>query len=236
MSGSIEAKKSAGYAAVDNYVETGMRVGLGTGSTVVFALERLGEKLKKGILRDILAVVTSMETHLACQELSIPIADLGDPRISGELDLAIDGADEVDPGHNLIKGGGGALLPEKVVAHASAKYVVVVDPSKLKDTLGNGFPVPIEVLPSAWALVKSRVEAMGASVNFRLSGGKRGPVITDNGNFLMDAHFFNPVNPKEMEERLAMIPGLLESGFFTGLKPIVLVGEEGGKIVTRVPV
>jgi ribose 5-phosphate isomerase A len=110
MSGSIEAKKSAGYAAVDNYVETGMRVGLGTGSTVVFALERLGEKLKKGILRDILAVVTSMETHLACQELSIPIADLGDPRISGELDLAIDGADEVDPGHNLIKGGGGSPL------------------------------------------------------------------------------------------------------------------------------
>jgi len=223
-------KQGAGWEAVDRYVKSGMKLGMGTGSTTFYALERLGEKLAKGELKDILVVPTSVETHLECQRLGIPLTDLGDPKIRGVLDLAIDGADEIDPQGNLIKGGGGALLQEKVVAHSALKFVVVADDSKKVEHLGTGFPLPLEVLSFAWPRVQKALEDWGAELRLRQGTGKRGPVVTDNGNYLMDVLFHQPIDPPEMESRLSLIPGLLENGLFTGLNPIIILGDSQGKV------
>lgn len=225
-------KKFVGFAAAEEYIKSGMKVGLGTGTTAIWCARRVGELLKQGKIANILAVPTSTQTELECQQLGIPLRTLNDPDIGGELDIAIDGADEVDPDLCLTKGGGGALLIEKIVAYAAKQFIVVIDASKLVSHLGITFPIPIEVLRQGRLPVSRACEALGAKAEVRMAVKKMGPVITDNGNILLDLTFSHPFDPKEMEKALQLIPGVLGNGIFARVQPIVMVGHPDGKIET----
>ena len=225
-----EMKKQVGYAAVDEFVTSGMKVGLGTGSTAVWVVRRLGELLEAGKLKGILAVATSSQTEIECQAAGIPLRSLNDPDIAGSLDLAIDGADEVDEELNLTKGGGGALLIEKIVAYSAKTFIVVVDSSKLVKDLGLGFPVPTEVLREARLPAAKACADLGAEALLRMAVKKMGPVITDNGNILLDLKFAQPFHPRDMETALSLIPGVLGNGIFSRNVTEVLVGHPSGRI------
>jgi ribose 5-phosphate isomerase A len=225
-----EIKMRAGYAAVDEFVTSGMKVGLGTGSTAVWAVRRLGELLTSGRLADILAVATSSQTEIECQAAGIPLRSLNDPQIAGGLDLAIDGADEVDENLNLTKGGGGALLIEKIVAYSAKKFIVVVDSSKLVKDLGLAFPVPVEVLREARVSAANAFAELGAQAQLRMAVKKMGAVITDNGNIILDLKFARPFNPEEMESALSRVPGVLGNGVFSRNVTAVLAACPDGRI------
>ncbi|MFQ3621570.1 MAG: ribose 5-phosphate isomerase A, partial [Spirochaetales bacterium] len=158
----INIKKEVGYAAADTYIKSGMKIGLGTGTTAIWCARRVAELISQGKLTNLLAVPTSTQTEYECQQLGIPLRTLNDPDIGGELDLSIDGADEVDETLCLTKGGGGALLIEKIVAYASKQYVVVIDTSKLVSHLGISFPIPLEVLRPGRVPVAKACEKLGA--------------------------------------------------------------------------
>jgi ribose 5-phosphate isomerase A len=226
-------KEAAGKAAVDALVKSGMKLGLGTGSTAIYAVRRVGELLALGTLRDISAFATSFQTEIECEKLGIPVYSLNSKELSGGLDLTIDGADEVDPQNRLIKGGGGAMLIEKLAAYSSALFAVIVDESKLTQNLGAGFPVPVEVIPSARVQVARVFEKLGASVILREALRKAGPVITDHGNLILDIRFGSPVDPVLMEAEFNKIPGVVENGFFTGNIPVVYIAHSNGTIETR---
>ncbi len=225
-----QIKERVGSRAVDDYVTSGMKIGLGTGSTAVWAVRRLGELLAKGALKDILAVPTSSQTIMECQDLGIPLRSVNDPEVSGELDLTIDGADEVDSSLFCTKGGGGALLIEKIVAYSSKRFIIVIDENKIVSNLGLKFPVPVEVVREARVPATKAMEHLGARVEVRMALKKMGPVITDNGNIILDIRFDGPIDPMEMEQELNHIPGVVENGLFTRIKPIVLVGTTSGKV------
>ncbi|MCL1817281.1 MAG: ribose-5-phosphate isomerase RpiA [Spirochaetaceae bacterium] len=225
-----ETKKQVGYAAADEFVKSGMKIGLGTGSTAVWALRRVGELLAAGKLTGIRAVATSLQTEMECQAAGIPLRSLCDPEISGSLDLAIDGADEVDENLCLTKGGGGALLIEKIVAYSAKKFIVVVDSSKLVKNLGLSFPVPVEVLREARLTAAEAFTGLGARAELRMAVKKMGAVITDNGNILLDLRFEKPFDPREMENRLSGIPGVLGNGIFSRNVTEVLVTHSDGRI------
>merc|ERR1711937_784456 len=194
-----ELKKQVGYQAIDDYVTSGMKVGLGTGSTAAFAVERLGMLLKDGTLKDIIAVPTSVRTKEQAEELGIPLTTLDE---FSRLDMGIDGADEVDPDLNLVKGGGGELLREKMVEICADKFIVIVDESKLCDGLGPGFPIPVEITPFCHEHTLRTVAAlpscegckpilrMGSSANNQVDGDEI--AVTDNGNYIVDLHFEEP--------------------------------------------
>ena len=222
------AKEAAGRAAVDALAKSGMKLGLGTGSTAVYSIRRVGELLKQGTLRDIRAFVTSFQSEIECEKWGIPFYPLNSRELSGGLDLTFDGADEVDPHNRLIKGGGGALLIEKIAAYASAAFAVAIDESKIVGSLGTGFPVPVEVFPSARVSAGKTLESFGATVTLREAVRKAGPVITENGNLILDILFARPVDPQEMEREIKLIPGVAENGFFTRIRPIVYVGRFDG--------
>jgi len=227
-----------GRAAVEALVKSGMKLGLGTGSTAIPAVQRIGALLAEGKLKDILAVPTSFQTSIECEKWGIPLFTLNSKEIGGVLDLTIDGADEVDPKNRLIKGGGGALLLEKIVAYASASYAIVVDESKLAENLGIKFPVPVEVIPDARVPVTLALQKLGAEVMLREAVRKAGPVITDRGNLLLDIRFKVPPNPTALEAELNRIPGVVENGFFTGpcdrvLVPKVFIGKTDGTLEVR---
>jgi ribose 5-phosphate isomerase A len=225
-----EIKKQVGFAAVDEFVKSGMKIGLGTGSTAVWAVRRLGELLKAGKLKGILAVATSSQTEMECQQAGVPLRSLNDPEIGGGLNLAIDGADEVDENLNLTKGGGGALLIEKIVAYSAEKFVVVVDSSKLVKNLGLAFPIPTEVLREARMTATKAFARLGAEAQVRMAVKKMGAVITDNGNILLDLKFSRAFDPREMEMLLARIPGVLGNGVFSHNVAEVMVGHPDGRI------
>ncbi len=225
-----EIKKLLGYHAVDRNVESGMRIGLGTGSTAVWAVKRVAEKLSDGKLSNLSLFATSSQTEAACDELGLSTYSLNDPRIAGVLDLTIDGADEIDPAGNLTKGGGGALLREKIAAFCSRRYVIVGDDSKLVQSLGMSFPLPLEVVPLARRVVLEALRAMGAEATVREAVRKMGHVITDNGNIIIDARFGEHHDPAELERRLDSIPGVVETGLFVGMKPVVYLGAADGSI------
>lgn len=222
------AKESAGRRAAD-YVTDGMTVGLGTGSTVLFTLRRIAERIREEglVLR---AVPTSLDTETKARALGIPLVDLSEAE---SIDLTIDGADEIDGAFDMIKGGGGALLREKVVASISSREVIVVDRSKVVERLGVRFPLPVEVIPFARASVARRIAAMGAA--WTLRGADTGmPLLTDNGNEILDCRFPEGIaRPQVLEHALDQIPGVVESGLFVGLAHVLVVGDESGQVEVR---
>jgi len=228
-----EVKRALGYGAVDRFVRDGMRLGLGTGSTAVWAARRVGELLAAGRLRGIRAVATSLQTDLESRALGIPMVTLNDKGLEEGLDLTIDGADEVDGQRLLIKGGGGAMLLEKIIAYASRRFLVIVDDSKLSSRLGERFPVPVEVVEAAVGPVIRALNRLGADAELRVGARKAGPVVTDLGNLLIDARFRGPFDAVALESELKLIPGVLDSGLFTRKRPELLVGHAGGTLEYR---
>jgi ribose 5-phosphate isomerase A len=207
-----------------------MKLGLGTGSTAIETVRRVGELVRDGALRDLKVVPTSFQTEVACRELGISLWSLNDPLIAGRLDLTIDGADEVDPAWRLVKGGGAAMLIEKIVAHASRDYAIVVDSSKLVGRLGEKAAVPVELVPEALATVSRAAEALGGEPELRMARMKVGPVITDHGNFVLDVRFPKAFDPRAMERELMMIPGVMAHGIFTRPVTDLLVGWPDGRV------
>jgi len=243
-----EIKELAAKTAVNNFVKNNMKLGLGTGSTAIHAVRHLGALLARGKLSGIRVVSTSFQTTIECENLGIPLFTLNSGEIKGILDLTIDGADEVDTQNRCIKGGGGALLLEKIIAYASIKYAIIVDESKMVKNLGLNFPVPVEVIPEARLTVTRRLEEMGAEVKLREALRKAGPVITDKGNLLLDIRFKEEVNPADLEAEINRIPGVIENGFFTGpgrslpglrqtadnpFHPIIITGYRDGRVEQR---
>ena len=223
-------KRALGTHAVDRFVRDGMRLGLGTGSTAIWAVRRVAERIAEGSLRNVRVVTTSLQTELEARGLGIPVFTLNDAVLGSELDLTIDGADEVDPARNLIKGGGGALLKEKIVAYASRRLLIIVEGEKLSSRLCERFAVPVEVVADAVSTVTRRIETMGGEVTLRMGVKKVGPVVTDLGNLLLDIAFRRPFDPPSMEDALKCIPGVLEDGLFTKKTPELLVGYPDGRI------
>ncbi|MEM2145137.1 MAG: ribose-5-phosphate isomerase RpiA, partial [Candidatus Jordarchaeaceae archaeon] len=210
-----ESKRRAALAAL-KHVKDNMVIGVGTGSTVSCFIEFLGEKVRNGL--KILAVPTSYQSAILLSEQEIPLTTLMDHH---SLDIVVDGADEVDPDLNLIKGGGAALTQEKIVASATEHLIIIVDSSKLVQRLGENGAVPIEVIPMAWKLVKTKLEKKGVRVVLREGTGKAGPVVTDNGNFVLDAYFTQISDPGRLESELKAIPGVVENGLFIGMAELV---------------
>jgi ribose 5-phosphate isomerase A len=215
----VEAKKNAALEAV-KLVKNNSIVGLGSGTTVAFAIEALGERMKKEGLK-ILGIPSSYQAFQLAVQYGVPITTLDEHPV---IDVTIDGADQVTPELYLIKGMGAALLREKIVAAASKNNIIIVDESKRVKVLGeNNQGVPIEVIPFALALAKSRITALGGTPVVREGKGKLGPIVTDNGNFIIDANFGLIQNPQELAVKIKMIPGVVETGFFVGLTNIVYI-------------
>ena len=233
MSAVADVKKALGAHAADRFVRDGMKLGLGTGSTAIWAARRVAARLTEGSLHDIRAVVTSLQTELEARALGIPVYTLNDASLDSTLDLVIDGADEVDSAGNMIKGGGGALLMEKVIAYSSRALVIIVDHTKLSQHLCERFAIPVEVVADAVVPVSRRLREMGGEVSLRMAVKKAGPVVTDLGNLLLDVTFRGLFQPREMEDELKLIPGVLEDGLFTKKTPRLVVGHSDGTIEIR---
>ena len=210
-----------------------MKIGLGTGSTALPAVKRLAERIADGTLKNIEAVPTSFQTANYCQDLDIPVYSLNHRSIGGHLDLTIDGADAVDPQNNLIKGGGAALLREKIVAYNSTNYAIVADGSKIVPNLGTKFPLPVEIIAEARASIITALERLGATCTLREGVRKCGPVITDCGNQILDCLWQIPVDPVKMEDAINGIPGVVETGFFTKHRPVVFFSKDDGTVEMR---
>ena len=209
--------------AAINEVESGMILGLGSGSTAALMIKRLADEIRSGKLKNIRGVATSFQSEVLALQLDIPLIDLASV---SQIDLAIDGADEVDPGFQLIKGGGACHVREKLVASKANRLLIVVDETKLVQSLNQSFPLPVEVLPNAWKQVQDVIAEMNASCSLRMATKKAGPVVTDQGNLILDVLFDNGIlNPKDIEMSINNIPGVLENGLFVDLTDKVLVGK-----------
>jgi ribose 5-phosphate isomerase A len=217
-------KRSAALEAV-KHVKDGFIVGLGSGSTAAYAIEELGNRIKREKLC-VLGVPTSYQAFLLAVKHRIPLTTLEEHL---KLDLTIDGADQIDDELNLIKGMGGALAREKIVASTSKKLIIVADESKKVKTLGeNNHPVPIEVLPFATSLAMHKIREIGGKSVLREGKDKVGPVVTDNGNVIIDAHFGLLRKPEELENRLRTLPGVVETGLFVKMTDVAYVGRRSG--------
>jgi len=216
-----QQKKNAGYRAAE-YVEDGMVVGLGTGSTAKYAIEKIGQRKKEENL-EIVGIPTSSETEKRAKKAGIDIVELDH---ADKIDLTIDGADEVDPNMNLIKGGGGALLREKIIAHNSRQYIVIVDPSKMVDVLGGSFDLPVEILSLWQEGIAEQIEKLGCETKIRMDNGKL--YKTDNGNNILDCDFGEINDPEKLAERLNCIPGVIENGLFLDVSDKIIIGNEKG--------
>jgi ribose 5-phosphate isomerase A len=217
-----QMKQAVALAAVDQ-IENGMILGLGSGSTAALMIEALAMKIKSGEIKDVVGVTTSFQGEVLASELGIPLKSLSS--VSG-IDLAIDGADEVDPKFQLIKGGGACHVQEKLVAALAKKFIVVVDSTKLVKKLNLDFKLPVEVLPSAWKQVQKTLRDLGGKGNLRMAQKKAGPIVTDQGNLILDLSFSNGIDqPELLESQINNIPGVLENGLFVNLTDQVLVGK-----------
>jgi ribose 5-phosphate isomerase A len=224
-----QMKQAVATAAVAQ-IQDGMVLGLGSGSTAALMIQELGAKLQRGELKDITGVTTSFQGEVLAAELGIPLQSLN---AVSRIDLAIDGADEVDPALQLIKGGGACHVQEKLVACRADRFVVVVDASKLVETLNLGFLLPVEVLPGAWRQVKAQLAEMGGDAQLRMAVRKAGPVVTDQGNLVLDVSFAGGIqDPVNLEKAINNLPGVLENGLFVNLTDQVLVGEITGGVVS----
>jgi len=219
----LELKQKAGWHAVA-FVESGMIVGLGHGSTAIFTLRCIAELLQEGRLRDVLGVPSSRHVEAQARELGIPLTTLDAHPV---VDLTIDGADEVDPDLNLIKGGGGALLREKIVAQASRREIIVVDESKLSPALGTQWPIPVEAVPFGWRTQVEFLTSLGARPSLRLDDDGS-PFETDHGNVILDCDFGPIDDPVQLTARLNERAGIVEHGLFLDLATDVIVATAEG--------
>ncbi len=220
-----QEKETAGRASI-RFVHDGQILGLGTGSTAVHAIRAIGERVSKGL--KIIGIPTSVRSKELAASLGIPLATLDDYQ---QIDVTIDGADEVDPALNLIKGGGGALLREKIIASATKQLVIVADSQKQVPCLGK-FPLPVEVIPFAQALVAKEIAALGASVEIR-PDGKGGPYVTDEGHHILDCRFGTIPDPPALARTLSCVPGIVEHGLFIGMADVVLIGKGSDVVELR---
>ncbi|HAC63816.1 MAG TPA: ribose 5-phosphate isomerase A [Cyanothece sp. UBA12306] len=222
-------KQEVGKAAAAR-VKSDSIVGLGTGSTTAYAIEYIGERLQSGELKNIVGVTTSFQAEVLARKYNIPLTTLD---VIDHIDVAIDGADEVDPQKNLIKGGGAAHTQEKLVDSLAEVFIVVVDGNKLVDKLGSTFLLPVEVIPKAVTPVMRKLEKLGGKPELRMGVRKAGPVVTDQGNLIIDVKFEAIDDPATLEQTINNIPGVLENGLFVGVTDVVLVGEivEGKPVV-----
>ena len=218
MTSQDELKKKAAIQAAD-LIESGMVLGLGTGSTAKFAVERIAERIQAGDLQNIIGIPSSDRTEKLARQLNIPLTDL---ETHPEIDLTIDGADEVDPDLNLIKGGGGALLREKIIAQASRINIIIVDESKLSPLLGTTWALPIEVVPFACKTEQLYLESIGGSVTLRVDENESA-FLTNQQNFILDTHFGQISDPDGLVSRLNDRAGIVEHGLFLGLATDVIV-------------
>jgi len=214
-------KQEVGRAAA-NRVQSNTIVGLGTGSTTAFAIQFIGERLQSGELENIKGIPTSFQARVLAKQYGIPLTTLDEV---DQIHIAIDGADEVDPHKNLIKGGGAAHTQEKIVDSLADQFIVVVDSGKLVDALGSTFLLPVEVMPMAITPVMRALEKLGGKPQLRMGVKKAGPVVSDQGNLIIDVKYDRIDNPGELEKTINNIPGVLENGLFVGVTDLVLVGE-----------
>lgn len=222
----VKGKKIAAGKAIE-YIRGGMTLGLGTGSTAYWAIQGIGEMVKNGL--SVKAVATSEQSESLARELNIPIMPFSEV---DHLDITIDGADEVDRRLNLIKGGGGALLREKIVAAVTKFYIIIVDESKLVEHLGK-FPLPVEVVPFAWELTMRKLAALGCTPRMRMAADK--PYLTDNSNYIFDCSFGEILDPAGLHRRVSDITGVMEDGFFIDMADVVIAGvpDGGTRVIER---
>jgi ribose 5-phosphate isomerase A len=223
----MNLKQMAAARAVE-MVQSGMLLGLGTGSTARYAIEMIGERLHNGILSDIMGVPTSSGSAELARQVGIPLTTL---QQHPTLDLTIDGADEVGPNLVLIKGQGGALLREKIIARASRREVIIVDESKVVQVLGSKAPLAVEVIPFGWGTYDDALRKFGCQPVLRMKETE--PYVTDEGNYIVDCRFARIDDPLALETELHRIPGLVENGLFIGLASLILVAHESGVRETR---
>lgn len=220
----MNLKKLAAEKAVD-YIENGMIVGLGTGSTALYAVEKLGFLVRERVLK-ITGIPTSKETESIAKKFHIPLSTLDE---YSEIDVTIDGADEIDPKLNLIKGRGGALVREKIVASCTKKEIIVADSSKLVNVLGERARLPVEVAPFGWRAAERKIASeFNCKPELRREHSKI--FVTDNGNYILDCKFEKIANPEKLEKEINSIPGVVDNGLFIGLADIALIAEENGTV------
>jgi ribose 5-phosphate isomerase A len=215
----LAGKKIAAGKAID-YIRSGMTLGLGTGSTAYWAIQGIGERVKQGL--SVKAIATSVQSEDLARELNIPLVPFSE---IDHLDITIDGADEVDRQLNLIKGGGGALLREKIVASVTDFYIIIVDESKLVDRLGR-FPLPVEVAPFGWELTMRRLRELGCTPSLRAAGNTT--FLTDNQHLIIDCSFGPIADPAAVHQQVSAITGVMEDGFFINMANIVIAGSADG--------
>jgi ribose 5-phosphate isomerase A len=226
-----EAKLAAAAKAIETFLQDGMTIGLGSGTTSRFFVRILGDRVKNGLR--VVGVPSSKSTGELAQEVGIPLADLNDVE---ELNLTIDGADEIDPEGRMIKGGGANLLWEKIVASASRKMVAIVDESKRVQRLGR-FPLPVEVIPFAWKSTERHLQRLFKKAGYMdtridVRGGREKPLVTDSGHYLLDCHLQSISDPEFLAGNLNQIPGVVEHGLFLGIATDAAVGKADGSAVT----
>lgn len=220
----MNLKKIVAERAVEDYVKDGMTVGLGTGSTAYYVIQKVGELVQNGMT--LKCVATSLQTEAIAKECGITVVDVNDV---DSIDVTIDGADEIDPQLQLIKGLGGALVREKIVASVSVQEVIIADESKLVDALGTKAPLPVEVLPFGHTVTRRALEKQGCMPELRVKDGV--PFISDGGNYIYDCHFENGIgSPFFVETRLNVIPGVVENGLFLNMATAALISYKDGGV------
>lgn len=221
-------KKNAAFRAVEENVKKNMILGIGSGSTVVYAVKKIAEINQNSNL-NLKCIPTSFQSHQLIVENGLTLVSLGQ---YPEIDLDIDGADEIDKDLNLIKGGGGCLVQEKIIASSSVKMVIIADYTKKSEFLGEKWKkgVPIEIIPLAYVPIAKRLEKLGGTPVLRKALAKAGPIVTDNGNFIIDVDFGRIANPQELNLKLLQIPGVVDTGLFINMATKAYIGREDGEV------
>jgi len=222
-------KKNAANKAVEENIEEGMILGIGSGSTVVYAVKKIAE-INKSKNLDLKCIPTSFQSHQLIVENGLTLVSLDQYPV---IDLDIDGADEIDASLNLIKGGGGCLVQEKIIASASKKLVIIADYTKKSEILGENWHkgVPIEIIPLALVPIMMKLEKLSGKPVLRMAKAKAGPVVSDNGNFIIDVDFGLIENPLDLNLKILQIPGVVDSGLFLGMAQTAYIGQEDGTVM-----